>query len=331
MALDFPDNADYTGNIILAQKRPEVSVIIPTYKRHHLVGRAVKSALNQTLQNIEVLVILDGPDSATIETLDRIEDPRLCVIELPHKSGANHARNTGINRAWGTWMAFLDDDDEWFPRKLEIQLNTARQSGYLYPIVSCRLIGRDGTNDYVWPRKLPGPNEHLSEYLLCRKEIFWGEGLIQSSTIFTSRELVKKISFRVNLLDHEDLDWVLRASTFEGASVEFVSESGPLAIWHIEKSRERMSNTTDWKYSLAWIQELRNLVTPRAYTSFLMTWISTFAARRGDWDAFPVLLREAFQKGRPTLVDMVVFLGNWLMPLKLQNRISTRVTKSDGF
>jgi glycosyltransferase involved in cell wall biosynthesis len=285
----------------------------------------VKSALNQALQNIEVIVVVDGPDPATLETLGRIKDHRLQVIALSRNLGGGHARNEGVNRARGTWVAFLDDDDEWFPQKLKIQLNTAKQSRYRYPIVSCRLIGRSETGDFIWPRKLPVPNEHLSEYLFCRKGIFWGDGLVQTSTIFTRRELLKKIGFNTHLSDHGDTEWVLQASALEGACVEFVSEFDPLAIWHIEKNRKRVSHSTNWRNSLAWIQSIRNWVTPRAYASFVMTWISTFAAQKKVWRAVLPLLREAFRHGHPSVIDVLVFWGNWLLPQKLQQIISANL------
>ena len=111
-----------------------VSVVIPTRKRPHLVSRAVGSALNQTLRAIEVIVVIDGPDNSTRLVLEQIDDPRLKVRMLSVHSGDGHARNAGVSEARSRWIAFLDDDDEWFPRKLELQLQTARFSRCLYPV-----------------------------------------------------------------------------------------------------------------------------------------------------------------------------------------------------
>lgn len=92
---------------------------------------------------------------------------------------------------------------------------------------------------------------------------------------------------------------------------------------HLPRSELERLFDADWKYSLAWIQERRNLVTPRAYASFLMTWISTFAARRGDWKAMLPLLREAYRYGWPSIIDFLVFWGNWLLPRSVQRLIAT--------
>ncbi len=97
---------------------PLVSVVIPTRNRPHLVGRAVRSALAQTLDAIEVIVVVDGPDEATLQALRQIDDARLRVKTLPRNLGPGEARNAGVGEAQSRWIAFLDDDDEWFPRNL---------------------------------------------------------------------------------------------------------------------------------------------------------------------------------------------------------------------
>lgn len=302
---------------------PLVSVVIPTRNRPHLVVRAVCGVLSQTLDAIEVIVILDGPDQVTLEALRGIKDSRMRVKVLPRNMGNGAARNAGIGEARSQWVAFLDDDDEWFPQKLETQLRTAQQSPYRYPIVFCRLIVRTEVADVVWPRRFPRPNESMSEYLFCRTHLFAGEGFMQSSIIFTAKELLQRVSFRAELQRHQDIDWLLRVTRLDGVGVEFVPCSEPLAIWHREENRSRMSNRTDWRYSLAWIDENKHLVTPRAYASFLMTWLSANAVREGERKAFLLLLREAYQYGRPTVLDVLLFLGIWLMPQGLRQRIST--------
>jgi hypothetical protein len=176
--------------------------------------------------------------------------------------------------------------------------------------------------DFIWPRRFPESNEPLSEYLFCRKTPFWDEGLIQTSTIFTIKELLLKTPFRSGLRRHEDIDWLLRASTLEGVEVEFIPGPSPMVIWHVEENRDRISNRTDWDYSLSWIQENRHLVTPRAYSSFVMLWLSASAVKRGDRKAFLLLLREAYAHGKPTLRDTLLYLGIWLIPRGVRRRVA---------
>lgn len=293
---------------------PLVSVVIPTINRPHLVIRAVNSALVQSLNEIEIIVIIDGPDEATLKALQQIEDPRLRIRTLSRNLGVSEARNIGVGEARSKWIAFLDDDDEWFPRKLEIQLQTAQRSNHRYPIITCRVIARNEVNDFVWPRRFPKPNESLSEYLFCRKGPFFGEGLIQSSTIFTLKELLRMFPFKS--CPGEDLDWLLTVITIKGVGVKFVSETDPLAIWYIEEGRNRGSNRSDWCFPLSWIQTNRHLFTPRAYASLIMTCMGSRVARKRRFEAFLPLLKEAYRYGKPSMIDFLAYVGFWLIPRK---------------
>jgi glycosyltransferase involved in cell wall biosynthesis len=110
---------------------PKVSVIIPTHNRADLIGRAVRSALTQTCSDVEVLVIDDCSKDGTGETVLAIRDPRVKYVRHETNRGVSAARNTALSLATGEFIAFLDDDDEWLPEKLRIQLDCmerARQS-----------------------------------------------------------------------------------------------------------------------------------------------------------------------------------------------------------
>src|SRR5579859_2653801 len=98
---------------------PVVSVIIPTVRRPTLLARAADSVLTQTMRDLELIVIVDGPDDATVASLATIRDDRLRVIQIPSSIGPGNARNAGAATARAPWIAFLDDDDEWLPQKLE--------------------------------------------------------------------------------------------------------------------------------------------------------------------------------------------------------------------
>ena len=103
---------------------PLVSVIIPTYNRADLVLRAVHSALDQTETDLELLIVDDGSTDGTAGVLDTVDDPRVRVL-APGHVGLSRARNLAIGAARGTWIAFLDDDNEWRPTYLECQLAAA--------------------------------------------------------------------------------------------------------------------------------------------------------------------------------------------------------------
>ena len=98
----------------------KISVIIPTYNRGNMIERAVRSVLNQTYNNIEVIVVDDGSTDNTEEVIKDIKDTSVIYIKEAN-AGACVARNKGIDVSSGDYIAFLDSDDEWFPEKLEIQ------------------------------------------------------------------------------------------------------------------------------------------------------------------------------------------------------------------
>ncbi|AYK14399.1 MAG: glycosyltransferase family 2 protein [Methanosarcina flavescens] len=106
----------------------EISVIIPTWNRAETLGKAISSALNQTLSPYEVLVCgVDGsPDQKVVNS---INDPRVRWIEGGKDGLASIPRNIGIKASKGEWLAFLDSDDEWLPEKLEKQFKHATEIG----------------------------------------------------------------------------------------------------------------------------------------------------------------------------------------------------------
>ena len=113
--------------------RPEVSVVIPTRDRWPLLSsNSLPSALGQEEVELEVLVVDDGSQDGTPQRLAELDDPRVRCIRLPSSRGAAAARNEGIAVASADWVAFLDDDDFWSPRKLRAQLDAMGSAGWGY-------------------------------------------------------------------------------------------------------------------------------------------------------------------------------------------------------
>lgn len=99
---------------------PVFSVIIVTFKRVDHLIKAIDSVLNQTLTQYECLIFNDFPqDNENVKkVVDGLNDKRFSFIASHSSKGANHWRNTGVKMAKGDYIAFLDDDDQWFPEKL---------------------------------------------------------------------------------------------------------------------------------------------------------------------------------------------------------------------
>ncbi len=297
-----------------------VSCIVTTCNRPELVGRAVASVLGQTHADLELVVVVDGPDAATERVLAGISEARLRVVVQPSRRGQGAAINAAMAGVRGDFVALLDDDDVWLPSKLAAQLAAVDAAEVPEPIVGCRFRARGETGDLVWPARRPRPDEPLCEYLFCRHRLRFGEGIVPTSMLLAPATLFRAVPMAEDLRRHCDLDWLVRADQRVGVRLTLPREDRPLAVWEMQSDRARMSNAHDWHDSLAWIDARRALVTPRAYAGFLLTWVSQSARRQGDRRAFGALLRAAFRHGRPSLTELVVHAGIWALSPELRAR-----------
>jgi glycosyltransferase involved in cell wall biosynthesis len=101
---------------------PDVSVVLPTYDRAPVLGRAIESVLSQTMEEFELIVVDDASTDHTKDVVSGFDDDRLRFVRHDTNRGGGAARNTGIEMATGKYVAFLDSDDAWEPTKLERQV-----------------------------------------------------------------------------------------------------------------------------------------------------------------------------------------------------------------
>lgn len=182
---------------------PKVSVIIPTYNRAHLIGRALKSVLNQTYQNFEIIVIDDGSTDNTEEIVKSFSGERIRYIRHKVNKGYPAALNTGIKAAKGKYIAFQDSDDEWFPEKLEKQMKIFE---YAPPEVGVVYTGY--WRIYEDDKKIYTPREEVTP-----KEGDVHKELLKRNFVGAPTMIIRKECFeRVGMFD-EDLpqlqDWEL--------------------------------------------------------------------------------------------------------------------------
>jgi len=116
-------------------KLKKVSVIIPTYNRQDTLKRAIETCISQTYKDIEIIIVDDTKKSQQ-DLIDSYHDDRIVYVHNANPQGSPIARNIGIERATGEYIAFLDDDDEWLPEKIEKQLNYMLNNPNC-PIVIC--------------------------------------------------------------------------------------------------------------------------------------------------------------------------------------------------
>ena len=102
-------------------KKVIVSVVLPVYNGELYVDNAVQSVLRQTYSNLELIIIDDGSTDSTWSIVNGYDDERVVLVNISNR-GVSEARNVGIGRAKGSYIAFIDADDIWRIDKLEIQL-----------------------------------------------------------------------------------------------------------------------------------------------------------------------------------------------------------------
>jgi glycosyltransferase involved in cell wall biosynthesis len=293
--------ADATG--------PLVTVVIPTRHRPEMVCRAVRSALCQTYANLEVVVVVDGPDSATVEALEALDEQRLRIVALPESVGGSEARNTGIRAANGTWVALLDDDDEWLPLKIGEQMRLVPEPSGENVLVACRYYHRaEQAADIIRPRKLPKPRQSLGDYLFD-----FGCGF-QTSGYLCTRSLAQCMPFDPQLIVEQDTDWMLRLALLPHLNVIAIEE--PLYIYNAPESRPTISSRVSWQIRLNYATTHRRYFTNLAYSRFLFrSCIRRAIGQKARWREILPLAREFFWSGRPELKTTAAFL---LVILKLR-------------
>ena len=120
----------------------KISVIIPTHNRADILPRAIKSIQNQTCPVDEIIVVSDGSTDNTEKVVQKLaeKDSRIQLIAYYPGHNGNYARNKGLEAATGEFIAFLDDDDEWLPKKTELQMKIFEEEpdvGLVYASQNC--------------------------------------------------------------------------------------------------------------------------------------------------------------------------------------------------
>lgn len=178
---------------------PRVSVVIPTYRRPELLPRAIRSVLGQTFSSLELIIVDDNglghPEQTRTQQLlaDTFDDPRIRYVVNDGDSGGSGARNTGIRHARGRYIAFLDDDEDWVPEKLERQVAVLDAAPPDVGVIDSGFLDHkaDGRVRTVRPkmqgwilerllRKTGGRAPKLST-LLCRRDVFETAGVFDTS------------------------------------------------------------------------------------------------------------------------------------------------------
>jgi glycosyltransferase involved in cell wall biosynthesis len=289
-----------------------ISVIIPTVNRS-AVRAAVLSALNQTYTQLEVIVAVDRSDNQIPQALADLRDKIRVVFS--GGVGPSGARMHAVSAASGEIIAFLDDDDQWSPEKLERQVAVwSTGDAKRHKLLSCRfvMIGADGKPQHPLPARLIAPGEQLAAYLFRRTSIGYWEGAIHPSTLICDRDLLTKEPWDATARLHEDWDWMLRV----GARPDVEILMSPDVLVEISTSdKQSLSRAPDWRLSFSWAQAHTEFLTPRELGDFLLGYTAVMAIWSGNRRASLGIAWHALRKAKPGLHSWLVWMFNLLPPM----------------
>jgi len=209
--------------------QPLVSVVIPCYNRENFVADAIESVLKQTYQNFEVILVDDGSADHTENVIQRyLSDPRIRFYKHDVNRGIAAARNTGIKNAKGEFIALLDSDDMWLPKKIETQVEILSQDtiGELGVVWTDAYYTDQLGNKRTSDAKIPADLNALFGDALLRR-IFMGNFII-AGTSMIRRSCFDRIGFFDEQLrgGSDDCDlWIRLAPYFQ-----FRYLASPLAV-----------------------------------------------------------------------------------------------------
>ncbi|MDI6883463.1 MAG: glycosyltransferase [Patescibacteria group bacterium] len=184
------------------KNNPLVSIVIPTYNKAKHIKKAIGGVLSQTYQNLEVIVIDDGSTDNTQEVVKSFNDPRIIYIWQENK-GPAAARNTGIKKTQGKYIAFLDSDDFWLKEKLEKQVRFLEENPEVGLLGSgCYQLDEKG--EVIGEKIFPAENKVLQKILIKYNPF------IQSSVILRKEVFDRMGKYDENFLQSEDYELWLR-------------------------------------------------------------------------------------------------------------------------
>jgi len=187
---------------------PLVSIVIPTYNRERLLNRAVKSVLNQTYTNFELIVVDDCSTDCTESVVKGFQDDRIRYIRHERNQGAPTARNNGIKAANGDYIAFQDSDDVWLSTKLEKQVNAFNSGSSHIGVVytSFWLINQD--------EKTLVPSSRVKHTEGKIHDTLLEMNFVSMSSAIVRRECFEKVGMFVKIPRFQDWELWLRISKY---------------------------------------------------------------------------------------------------------------------
>lgn len=219
-------------------------MIIPVYNYAQYVTRAINSVLNQTLKDVEVIVVDDGSTDETPQVLASIRDPRVRIFRKEN-TGVASSRNYGARLASASYIAFLDADDEFLPENLEKKLSALKEGGARAVCSDYIMVFPDGKT----LRCSPDTKESLLEKLLCLKTTIWA-----SSNLLIEKETFVELGGFDPLMS-TSADWEFSCRLAASTPILHIPE--PLLIYHMHLGQMHLNTPLTEKDMMYGIKKLK--------------------------------------------------------------------------
>ncbi|HWA29827.1 MAG TPA: glycosyltransferase family 2 protein [Rhizomicrobium sp.] len=280
---------------------PLFTVVIPVFNRADVLGQALRSVLDQTCQDFEVVVVDDGSRDCPERVVAAMADPRIRIVRQENKGGAM-ARNRGFDEARGRYVALLDSDDRFLPHHLENMRKLL--AGANDTIGYARMVVDRGNGvTMIKPPRAIGPNEHMASYLLCDR------GFVPTITVALPAEVARKVRYGGNWRAAEDTDFAVRLF-LAGYKFRMVDEPG--AVWDDTYNPNRTSAGRKGARLIPWMEQIKVFVPKRAYYGAYGWAIAKGVAVDRPWLALRYYLRAVMHGCYSPRLAIIIFLQIFL-------------------
>jgi glycosyltransferase involved in cell wall biosynthesis len=272
---------------------PIVTVVIPTRERRELLHRAIRSVLEQTISDVEIVVVDDGSES-DLGLRQPEFDQRLIVVRNPIAVGAQQSRLIGARMARGTHVALLDSDDWWMRDKLEKQLEAVSSNGHA--LITCRLTVSNGTLRIDAPWRILQRGERVEDFLYARR------GMLQTSTLLAERAtLISLLEQTAASKIHNDIMLFLEA---QKRGLQIIQMPEALVCFDNNPRSDRISyDAKRVSASVNWFNEVSPAWSIEARKGFILTDMVTRYVNVGQRRKAIACLLRAYH---PTLLRLYV-------------------------
>jgi teichuronic acid biosynthesis glycosyltransferase TuaG len=177
-------------------KQPLVSIVVPVYNAARFMDDTIQTVLNQTYQNWELLLVDDCSSDDSVQIIQKYQkkDERIKLFKLSENSGAAIARNTGIDKANGHYLAFLDADDLWVKNKLELQVAFMQEKNAAFSFTGYEFADENGRPN--------GKKVHVPKTITYKQAL--KNTTIWTSTVMLDMQVINKLTIYMPDIGSED-------------------------------------------------------------------------------------------------------------------------------